>query len=204
MAVTGQQVIDEARKFLGDPYVWGGEGPNRFDCSGLVDYVLTQLGFHGVPRTADIQYDWTQHITEKDLQPGDLVFSAWDSDVGKNGVGHVAFYVGNGQLLEASHSGTPVHYVPFNSTYKAHVIGYGRPRGMQSAPGASGGGGGLLGSVLSLALPDGVLKMFDNLAEFFHKLLWIINPENWARIIAGLFGFVLGIAGLGFLIAAGA
>lgn len=203
MSITGQQVLDEAKKFLGDPYVFGAEGPSSFDCSGLVDYVLTKLGVGGVPRTADIQYNWSQHISAANLQPGDLIFSAWDSDVGANGVGHVAFYAGNGQTLEASQTGTPVHYVPFNANYKSHVIGYGRPQGMSQAPGTDTGSSSS-GGLLSLGLPAGVLSMFTDLGTLFTKLLWIINPENWARIMAGLFGLFLAMFGIAFLIKAGA
>jgi NlpC/P60 family len=196
MSVTGQQVLDEAKKFLGDPYVYGGAGPATFDCSGLVDYVLGQLGVSGVPRTADAQYGWAQQITASQLQPGDLIFSQWE---GGSGVGHVAFYAGNGQTLEASQTGEPVHFVPFTADYRAHVVGYGRPRGEAAATGAAASTGG---GLLSLALPTDVLDMFSGLETFFSKILWIINPENVARIIAGVFGFFLLAFGIGFLIKA--
>lgn len=203
MTVSGQQIIDAAKKLIGDPYVFGGSGPSTFDCSGFVQYVLNHLGFHGVPRTADKQYDWTKHINESDLQPGDLVFSAWDSDVGSNGVGHVMVYAGGGEMIGAHTGG--VSFQKLDAYYKKHVIGYGRPIGMDAAKGGDGGtGGGLAGSLLSLALPKSVLKMFDDLSGIFSKLMWIVNPENWARIIAGVFGTVLACFGIGFLIAAGA
>jgi NlpC/P60 family len=124
----GAQAVAYAARFLGVPYVFGGESPQGFDCSGLVQYVYERLGVK-LPRTADLQANVGPRVALDQLQPGDLVFSAWDSDVGANGVGHVGIYAGNGQILEASHTGVPVHYVPFNATYQAHTKWATRPGG---------------------------------------------------------------------------
>src|SRR4051794_18450368 len=92
----GAQAVAYAARFLGVPYVFGGESPKGFDCSGLVQYVYEKLGVK-LPRTADLQANVGPHVSLNDLQPGDLIFSAWDGDVGANGVGHVGIYAGNGQ-----------------------------------------------------------------------------------------------------------
>jgi peptidoglycan DL-endopeptidase CwlO len=63
VSVTGAQIIAEAKKFLGDPYVYGAAGPASFDCSGLVKYTLEQLGLKGVPRTSEAQWGWVQKIS---------------------------------------------------------------------------------------------------------------------------------------------
>jgi hypothetical protein len=83
------------------------------------------------------------------------------------------------------------------------IVGYGRPPGLAGASGAAGGGG-LLGGLLSLALPADILALFSTAEKLAQGLLWWINPENWARVIAGITGAFLGLFGIGFLIAAGA
>jgi hypothetical protein len=199
MAVTGAGIVAEVKKFLGDPYVFGAAGPSTFDCSGLVKYVLDSLGVKGVPRTSEQQYSWAQHVTASQLQPGDLVFSQWPGDDASPG--HVAIYAGGGQVIEAPQPGENVHQVPLDANYKAHVVGYGRaPSIAAGATDTSVLGGGLLG----LALPASVLSMFGTAEQLAQKTLWLINPENWARIFAGVFGFVLLAFGLGFLVWAAA
>lgn len=202
MAITGQQVIDEAKKFLGRPYVLGGAGPNTFDCSGLVQYSLSRLGLSGVPRTSEAQWAWVQKISQSQLQPGDLIFEQWPGD--QAAPGHVVIYAGGGKVIEAPHTGANVRIRSWSAS-ETTIVGYGRAPGLAGASGgSSGSGGGLLGNLLSLSLPDGVLKMFEDVGTMFQKLMWIMNPENWARIIAGFFGVFLAMFGIAFLIKAGA
>lgn len=199
VSVTGAQIVSEVKKFLGDPYIYGAAGPTTFDCSGLVQYALTKLGVKAVPRTSEAQYGWAQKISASQLQPGDLVFSQWPGD--NASPGHVAIYAGGGQIIEAPAPGMSVHQIPLDASYKSHVIGYGRAPGLPAASGASsGGGGGLLG----LVLPQQVLDVFSGAEQLAQSAMWIINPENWARIMAGAFGFFLAAFGVGFLIAAAA
>lgn len=200
MSINGSQIVAEAKKFLGDPYVWGAQGPSSFDCSGLVEYVMQQLGVKAVPRSSEAQYGWVQKVTAANLQAGDLVFSQWPGD-NQASPGHVAIYAGGGQVIEAPGSGQTVHQVPLDASYKAHVVGYGRaPGAAGGGAGGSSGGGGLLG----LFLPAPVLQMFTDAETLAQSMMWLINPENWARIMAGAFGFFLAIFGLGFLVAAAA
>jgi hypothetical protein len=193
--VTGAAIVAEARKFLGDPYVYGAAGPSTFDCSGLVQYVLHKLGITA-PRTSEDQWSWVDKIDRKQLAPGDLIFEQWPGDNAPPG--HVVIYIGGGKVIEAPQPGESVHVRSWSPS-ETTIVGYGRPRG-STTPGGSGGGGG---GFSLLSLPGDVLQMFDTAASFFQKLMWIVNPENWARVIAGGAGVFLLLFGLGFLIAAG-
>lgn len=202
MAVTGDQVVTEVRRFLGDPYVYGAAGPNSFDCSGLVQYSLGQLGIKA-PRTSEAQWHWTQHISRDQLQPGDLIFEQWPGD--SSAPGHVVIYAGSGQVLEAPHTGLNVRQRSW-SPGETTIVGYGRPPGVGGARGGSradqgggtaGGSPGGLGGLL--AIPDTITGAFDTAQQLAHGALWLINPENQTRIIAGMFGFVFLIAAIVFL-----
>jgi hypothetical protein len=190
VSVTGQQIVDEAKSLIGDPYVYGAAGPSTFDCSGLVQYVLSKLGAKSVPRTSEAQWGWVQKITRSQLQPGDLIFEQWPGD--NAAPGHVVIYAGGGKVIEAPQPGQSVlerSWSPSETT----ITGYGRPAGIT---GSSTGGGGLLGGLLSLALPQPVLDLFSAMEKIAQSAMWIINPVNWARIVAGVFGFLLLGAGL--------
>lgn len=95
--------IEFARQQLGDPYVWGGAGPDVWDCSGLT-MVAWQQGGIALPHFAAAQYQLTKHINITQLQPGDLVFWGTSPDT----IHHVALYIGNGQIIQAPHTGDVV------------------------------------------------------------------------------------------------
>jgi cell wall-associated NlpC family hydrolase len=97
---TGSAVVEAARKYLGIPYRYGGSGPNDFDCSGLTAYVYREFGVN-LPHSAEWQYRQSPHVSRDELQPGDLVFFG-------SPIHHVGIYVGNGQMLDAPHTGTVV------------------------------------------------------------------------------------------------
>jgi cell wall-associated NlpC family hydrolase len=99
------QVLNEARKFLGKPYVWGAEGPTAFDCSGLIQYTLSQMGI-SIPRISYQQANSGKRTPLNQLKPGDLV--AWDYSGRNAGADHIAFYAGNGKVLEAPAPGLKV------------------------------------------------------------------------------------------------
>jgi cell wall-associated NlpC family hydrolase len=105
--VSGQDVVSEASQFEGTPYVWGGTSPQGFDCSGLTQYVYAQLGVQ-LPRTSEEQATVGSPVSSlAAAQPGDLVFFA-GSDGTANSPGHVGIYVGNGQMIDAPHTGSSV------------------------------------------------------------------------------------------------
>jgi cell wall-associated NlpC family hydrolase len=93
--------VQAAEAEVGVPYVWGGESPAGFDCSGLVAWAYAQVGI-SLPHYSGAQYDDTTHIPLADIEPGDLLF------YGPGGSEHVAMYVGGGSMIEAPYTGASV------------------------------------------------------------------------------------------------
>ena len=122
---TFATMIEEAEKYLGFPYVWGGSSPNTsFDCSGFVSYVLTNSGVCNTGRLgAQGLYNISTPVSSANVQPGDLVFFTGTYDT--PGVSHVGIYVGNSMMI---HCGDPISYSNLNSSYwQAHFYAYARP-----------------------------------------------------------------------------
>ena len=115
-----QAVIDLAHKQLGKPYVWGAEGPNSFDCSGLIYYVYKNAASITLPRTSSDQYSAGVAVSRSNLKAGDLIFSSTD---GTGNITHVAIYVGDGKMIHAPRNGKNVEKVSINNSYwnKAYV-----------------------------------------------------------------------------------
>ena len=115
-----QVVIDLAHKQLGKPYVWGAEGPNSFDCSGLIYYVYKNAAGITLPRTSSAQYSAGVAVSRSNLKAGDLIFSSTD---GTGNITHVAIYVGDGQMIHAPRNGKNVEKVSISNSYwnKAYV-----------------------------------------------------------------------------------
>ena len=96
---AGNRAVQLAMSKLGSPYVWGEEGPNAFDCSGLVWWVYhDKLGYTDVPRTAAQQLAYGKHVSVADLKPGMLLASRT----------HIVIYIGDGKVVHASHPGVGV------------------------------------------------------------------------------------------------
>src|SRR5205085_746726 len=111
--------IAEARRQLGKPYVWGAAGPNSFDCSGLTMWAW-RAGGVSLPHYTGAQYSATTHVPLSAIQPGDLIFY--------NGMEHVALYIGNGQIINAPHTGDVVridslYYWNTSRFERSHISG---------------------------------------------------------------------------------
>ncbi len=98
--------LDMALAQLGDPYVWGAEGPDSFDCSGFVYYCLKQSGYTGSlwRTTANSYSKWSNwaKVDKNQLQPGDLMFYFSDNPSDGDHIGHIGIYLGNGYHVHAS------------------------------------------------------------------------------------------------------
>ncbi len=97
---VGGRVVEIAKTLLGIPYVWAGESPSGFDCSGLTKYVYAKVGI-SLPHSSRMQFGMGTSISYGDLAPGDLVFFG-------NPVHHVGIYVGGGNYLHAPYTGSVV------------------------------------------------------------------------------------------------
>ena len=117
--------LEEAEKYLGMPYVWGGSSPSTsFDCSGFVCWVINNSGNGwSVGRTtANGLRGKCSYVSPADAQPGDLIF--FEKTYNTVGASHVGIYVGNGMMI---HCGDPISYTSINSTYwQSHFLGFGR------------------------------------------------------------------------------
>lgn len=124
--------IAAARTKLGDPYLWGGTGPDAFDCSGLTQWAYAHAGIQ-LPRVAADQYNVGAHVALDALQPGDLLF--WATNVNDpTTIHHVTIYLGAGMMLAAPHTGDVVKIQP---VYLSGYIGATRPYSTPAvAPGA--------------------------------------------------------------------
>ena len=119
------RMIEEAEKYLGMPYVWGGSSPSTsFDCSGFVCWVINNSGNGwSVGRTtANGLRGKCSYVSPADAKPGDLIF--FEKTYNTVGASHVGIYVGNGMMI---HCGDPISYTSINSTYwQSHFLGFGR------------------------------------------------------------------------------
>jgi cell wall-associated NlpC family hydrolase len=104
---AAQIAVNTALAQVGDPYVWGAGGPNAFDCSGLTQYAFSAAGM-SLPHSSSSQSRMGTPVSRDQLQPGDLVFFY-------SPVSHVGMYIGNGQMVHASTSGTPVQVASLDS-----------------------------------------------------------------------------------------
>lgn len=163
--ISGAEVIQDARRYLGIPYVFGG-GPNNpragLDCSGLVQRVAFDLGFSSCPRTSESQFSWAARTQSPGT--GSLIFFVGAPEEAGS-PGHVAFYIAHGVMLDAPHSGTSVsiqHYDP-NGVGENRVVGYGNfPRvkpstsanasvnPVQEAAGSAAAGAASIGAVVGV------------------------------------------------------
>ena len=118
-------MMEEAEKYLGYPYVWGGSSPGTsFDCSGFVSWVVNncgvgwsigRLGAEGLRQTCS-------YVSPANARPGDLIFFEGTYDT--TGASHVGIYVGNNMMI---HCGDPIQYADISSSYwQNHFLSFGR------------------------------------------------------------------------------
>jgi cell wall-associated NlpC family hydrolase len=100
------KVLGYACAQLGDPYVWAGDGPRTFDCSGLTRMAWAQAGV-SLPHNAAMQAGYGKRVGKDQLRPGDLVFF-------RSPIGHVGIYVGGGAMLHAPQTGDVVKIAPMH------------------------------------------------------------------------------------------
>ena len=118
-------MIHEAEKYLGYPYVWGGSSPSTsFDCSGFVSYVINNCGngWNVGRQTANGLKNLCTTISSSEAKPGDLVF--FQGTYNTSGASHVGIYVGDGMMI---HCGNPISYASIETSYwQEHFYCFGR------------------------------------------------------------------------------
>jgi cell wall-associated NlpC family hydrolase len=111
---VGQQIVDFAMQFQGYPYVYAGEGPYAFDCSGFTMFVINNTLGIGVPHDMAVQYQMGRAVSRDELQPGDLVFFA---NTIQPGMSHDGIYIGGGQFIHAETESSGVTISDLASEY---------------------------------------------------------------------------------------
>jgi cell wall-associated NlpC family hydrolase len=173
---TGSDVVSDAEKYLGVPYVWGGTSPTTgFDCSGLVQHVYGDLGVD-LPRTSEEQAEaGTPVASLADAQPGDLVFFA-GSDGTATSPGHVGVYIGNGMMIDAPHTGADVRIEPVGNPVSIRRILPDESVGSTSTIDLTGttgldlsgyGAGSESAGMASLGVPASLEPMFESAGQTY-------------------------------------
>jgi cell wall-associated NlpC family hydrolase len=121
-AAQGEQAVAFAKAQLGKPYEWGASGPSTYDCSGLTMMSWNAAGI-SIDHYSVAQYGEGTHVSRIDLRPGDLVFFAYNTSDAST-IHHVGIYVGNGQMIDAPHTGANVQY---DFAFRSDYIGATRP-----------------------------------------------------------------------------
>jgi cell wall-associated NlpC family hydrolase len=117
-STQGGKAVAFAYAQLGKPYQWGATGPGSYDCSGLAQAAWAAAGVT-IPRTTYAQWAALPHVSTSALEPGDLLYF--------DGVGHVAIYVGGGDIIDAPQTGMDVQKIPLAGWYKSSLVGAARP-----------------------------------------------------------------------------
>lgn len=126
-----QEMLEEAQKYLGYSYQWGGKTPPYFDCSGFVGWCYKVVGL--IPWEVDSYtgtlHDYCTEVSESEALPGDLCF--WNGSNGTTweGNAHVGIYIGNGYILDDSSGGVDYRLVTWH--YQDRFAGYFRVPGAQ-------------------------------------------------------------------------
>ena len=111
-----------AEQQLGKPYLWGGTGPDAFDCSGLIMMAYRAAG-NNIARTSQQQWASETKVPPAQVAPGDLVFFA-GADGTATAPGHVGLVIGNGKMIEAYATGFPIRVATYTNR---ETVGFTRP-----------------------------------------------------------------------------
>jgi hypothetical protein len=177
----------------------GGTGPQYYDCSGLVQKTLTDLGISGVPRTSEAQWAWLQSAgtatkgapkSVSDLSVGDLVFANFGNEVSP---GHVGIYVGNGQVYSAQDQSAGIGTASLASWESSGtIVGYASVPGSTTSASTSSSSGGVLGDLGFLSsMATTASDILHDMDEAASVAVWLANPGHWLRIGAFFMGIVL-------------
>ena len=131
-----EALIADAKKYIGSPYVNGATGPQSFDCSGFIYFIARKSAKVQLPRSAHAMYRFVEHISDDEIEAGDLLFFSASSS---GRITHVGLYIGNDKMIHAASDGpkTGVIVSSRNERYwKTHYVGAGRF--ISSAKGAAG------------------------------------------------------------------
>jgi cell wall-associated NlpC family hydrolase len=119
---TERQAVGYAESQIGKPYQWGAAGPDTYDCSGLTMWAYAHVGVH-IDHYTGYQWQEGARISTSAVRPGDLVFFATDTS-DPSTIHHVGMYIGNGEMVEAPHTGANVR---ISSMWRSDLIGAVRP-----------------------------------------------------------------------------
>ncbi|SDT11752.1 Cell wall-associated hydrolase, NlpC family [Paenibacillaceae bacterium GAS479] len=114
---SGRIIVEEAKRYLGLPYLWGGVSSFGYDCSGLVYSMHLAAGFL-IPRDAADQALEGISVEREDLTPGDLLFFAYEE--GKGRIHHVGICAGGGRMVHSPRTGRCVELVKFDESYELY------------------------------------------------------------------------------------
>jgi hypothetical protein len=204
MAVSGSDLVAKAQTQLGKPYVWAAEGPDAYDCSGLMQWTYRQFGIN-LPRVTYDQVKVGQPVASlAQAAPGDLVFTTWNGKVNS----HVGMYMGNNRIIQAS-SGR-VNEMTVTPSYLPHINAIRRVTGVSGGGPAGGISGGAVGGIgTALDVPGALNRIADGMSSIAGSAASVGKAADLATRIAlpttlmriGLLGAGTGlvIAGLFFI-----
>lgn len=110
---NGSQIVKAGEQFLGLPYLWGGMSSFGYDCSGF-SYSMCRANGYIIPRDAHEQAAAGEDVPLSEIQPGDLLFFAYEE--GKGTIHHVGIYYGDGKLLHSPNTGKTIEIIPLEGT----------------------------------------------------------------------------------------